>query len=125
MSGAVVAGIGCRAGCPAEDIVGLVRRAAEEAGRAVSFLAAPEFKAQEEGLRQAALRLALPLRLIDRYRLAAAQARCPTRSPAAERAVAVGSVAEGAALAAAGDGGRLLLPRIAGPRATCALAETV
>jgi cobalt-precorrin 5A hydrolase len=37
-------------------------------------------------------------------------------------AVGVGSVAEAAALAAAGPAGRLALPRIAGAAATCALA---
>ena len=55
--------------------------------------------------------------------LAAAQPGCVTRSAAAERVVGVGSVAEGSALAAAGPGGTLLLPRIASARATCALAE--
>jgi cobalt-precorrin 5A hydrolase len=72
---------------------------------------------------EAAARLGLSLVMIGADALAAAQPRCPTRSEAAARAVGVGSVAEGCALAASGAGGRLLLPRVAHGGATCALAE--
>ncbi len=119
----IIAGIGCRAGCPADDIVTVVHQAAATVGRPVSALAAPDFKAGEGGLHEAARRLALPLLLIDRPSLDAAQPRCPTRSIASAQTTGIPSVAEGSALAAAGPAARLLLPRIAGPRATCALAE--
>ena len=122
MSGRVIAGIGCRAGCPAEDIAALVAEANARAGRAASALAAPWFKMEEPGLREAARALAMPLLLIDQDTLLAAQPACPTRSDAATRAKGIASVAEGCALAAAGSGGRLILARIAGPRTTCALA---
>jgi cobalamin biosynthesis protein CbiG len=46
-----------------------------------------------------------------------------TGSAIAQRATGTGSVAEGSALAAAGAGSQLILPRIACARATCALAE--
>jgi cobalt-precorrin 5A hydrolase len=121
--GRVIAGVGCRAGCPAEDIVALVQEACARTGRPASALAAPAFKQGERGVRDAARLLALPLLLVDDAALAAAQPRCPTRSDVAARAVGAASVAEGSALAAAGAGGRLLLPRIGGARATCALAE--
>ena len=124
MTGArVIAGIGCRRGCPAEDIVGLVQEACAQAGRPASALAAPAFKQDEPGVRDAARRLAVPLLLVEPAALAAAQPRCPTRSETAARATGTASVAEGSALAAAGPDGRLVLARIAGPRATCALAE--
>ncbi len=119
----VIAGIGLRRGCPAEDIVTLVRRACAEAGRPVAALAAPAFKGGEAGLGAAAAQLGVALLLVDDEALAAAQAACVTRSEAALRAVGAASVAEGSALAAAGVGARLLLRRIAGARATCALAE--
>lgn len=118
-----VAGIGCRNNCPSEDILAVVRRACREAGRPARALAAPAFKADEAGLHQAARLLGLPLILVEPADLAAAQARCVTASALARRVTGVASVAEGSALAAAGLGSRLILPRIAGARATCALAE--
>lgn len=123
MSARVFAGIGLRRGCPAQEIVALVRRAGEQAGRTVAALAAPNFKRDEAGLSQAAAELCLALLLIGPEALKAAQPGCVTRSSAALAAVGVASVAEGSALAAAGVGARLLLPRIASVAATCALAE--
>lgn len=54
-----------------------------------------------------------------------AQVETPTRSPASLAARGTGSVAEAAALLAAGPGARLLGPRCISPdrMATCALAE--
>ncbi|GAC1345950.1 MAG: cobalamin biosynthesis protein [Acetobacteraceae bacterium] len=123
MSGRVIAGIGCRAGCAPEEIVALVQDASARAGRAVGALATPRFKQGEAGLHEAARRLAVPLLLVGPEDLAAAQPNCPTRSLAAQRATGVASVAEGSALAASGPGARLLLARIARGAATCALAE--
>lgn len=123
----IAAGIGCRAGCPGDEIAGLVRAAFEEAAldeaerRAVQ-LAAPMRKRNEAGLAAAARRLALPLQFVDDSALLEAQDRTQTRSARVEAAVGVASVAEAAALAAAGPGSTLLLPRRSTPRATCALA---
>lgn len=119
----MIAGIGCRRGCSAEDILHALHVACADAGRRAAALAAPAFKADEPGLREASRLLGLPLILVDAAPLSAAQARCVTRSPRAERATGVASVAEGSALAAVGAGGRLLLPRVIGGAATCALAE--
>jgi len=119
---AMIAGVGCRRGCLAEDIVALVRAAEAAAGARATRLAAPAAKSGEAGLRGAAAALGLPILWVEHAALAAAQARCVTRSACAERALGVASVAEGCALAAAGEGGRLVLERIASPRATCALA---
>jgi cobalt-precorrin 5A hydrolase len=119
----MIAGIGCRRGCPAEDIVALVRQAEAACGGVVTALAAPAAKAGEPGLSAAAKALGVPLRLVEQAALVAAQAQCVTRSACAERTLGVASVAEGCALAAAGAGARLLLPRIAAKRATCALAS--
>jgi cobalt-precorrin 5A hydrolase len=117
----LIAGIGCRRGCPAAEIVALVARAA--AGRRIAALATPDFKAAEPGVLEAARLLGVALVPVAETALAAAQARCVTRSAAAARATGIASVAEGSALAAAGAGGRLVLPRIAAAGATCALAE--
>jgi cobalt-precorrin 5A hydrolase len=118
----IVAGIGCRGGCPADDIVAVVRAACQQAGQRADVLAAPAFKAREAGLLEAATVLGLELILVSAPDLARAQSRCVTRSAVAEASTGVASVAEGSAIAAAGEGGRLILPRIAQTRATCALA---
>jgi len=122
----IVAGIGCRKGCGADEIVTLIRAAVERAGIAncrFTALAAPAFKADEAGPREAAERLGLPLLRIGEQALKAAEPRCPTHSEAALEATGFASVAEAAALAAAGADARLVLPRIASGAATCALAE--
>lgn len=118
----IVAGIGCRHGCPAEDIVALVLAAQDRAACRVDALAAPAFKRDEAGLHDAARRLGVGLAFVDAPALAAVQPLCPTRSALAEQHAGAASVAEGAALAA--SGGVLLLPRIANGRATCALARS-
>ncbi|WP_284247317.1 cobalamin biosynthesis protein, partial [Methylobacterium haplocladii] len=56
--------------------------------------------------------------------LRAVDARVPTRSARIEAQRGVGSVAEAAALAGAGPGTVLILPRIASAGTTCALALT-
>jgi cobalt-precorrin 5A hydrolase len=114
----IVAGIGCRKGCPAADILALVHEAGARTGRTVDALATPSFKLDEPGLHAAAVQLGLRLLAVGDAELAAAQPACVTRPLHADL-----SVAEGSALAAAGSGARLVLPRIAGKRATCALAE--
>lgn len=127
ISGRVIAGIGCRRGTRADDIVALVRRAliAAEAGdTALAALATPRFKAGETGIADAAAILGVRLALVDEAALRAVQPRCATRSPHAEEATGVASVAEGAALAAAGENAVLLLPRITGDGVTCALAQS-
>jgi cobalamin biosynthesis protein CbiG len=119
MSGRVIAGIGCRRGCAAGDIL----RVLERAGRTVAAIAVPAFKADEPGVREAARLLGVPVIRVDDAALAQAQARCVTRSRAAVRATGFASIAEGSALAASGPHGRLVLARIGEGGATCALAE--
>lgn len=122
----IVAGIGCRAGCDADEIVALIDQAVAKAGIAnckFTALAIPAFKANEPGPRVAAERLGLPLLPIGDQAMRDAEPRCPTRSEKVREVTGLASIAEAAALAAAGTGGRLVLPRIASARATCALAE--
>jgi cobalt-precorrin 5A hydrolase len=112
----VIAGLGCRRGCTAAELVALI----EATGEAPALLAAPHFKRGEAGLHGAAAALGVALTFVDDAALAAAQAGCLTRSAAAERATGHASIAEAAAIAA---GGRLLGPRIASANATCAVAR--
>ena len=101
----IIAGIGCRRGCPADAIVSLVR----EAGGA-EVLAAPWFKQNEAGLLEAATILAVPLRFISAGELQL------TSNPA----TGWPAVAEGCAVA---GGGTLVVARIKNAMATCALAR--
>jgi cobalt-precorrin 5A hydrolase len=119
----IVVGVGFRAGCPAGEIVDLVRHAQAQTGYRAEVLAAPVFKCGEPSLADAAATLALPLVPVDRAALDVVQGRCLTRSAAALAAVGLASVAEACALAAAGPTGRLLSARVASARATCALAS--
>ena len=112
----ITAGLGCRKGCTAAELVALIRGAGHP-----DRLAAPYFKHAEPGLHEAAAQLGLPLTFIPAEAIAAAQPHCLTRSAAAARATGHASIAEAAALAA---GGTLLGPRIASANATCALAQT-
>lgn len=118
----LIAGVGCRPDCEAAEIAALVRRAGDLAPNPIGVIAAPHFRADHAELLAAARQLGLELRLIDRPALLAAQPRCATLSHRAAQEVGIAAVAEGAALAASGPGGRLVLPRIASANATCALA---
>jgi cobalt-precorrin 5A hydrolase len=119
----VIAGIGCRRGCGAADIVAVLREAERLSGRHAERLAAPAFKRGEAALHEAAALLRLDLVFVDEARLIAVQPRCATQSAAAERAIGLTSVAEACALAEAGPAAQLILPRVASRTATVALAE--
>ncbi len=106
----IVAGLGLRASATAADV------AAALAGLAPDLIAVPEDKAAHPALAGRSVR-PVPLPLLR------AQA-APTPSPRQPARYGAGSVAEAAALAAAGPGARLLLPRRIAPggRVTLALA---
>lgn len=112
----IIAGIGCRPSCPASAILALVAAA----GRRPDLIATIDLRLSAPGLLAAAAALDLQLRGFS----AADLRRQPTltAAPAAARHLGTPSVAEAAALAAAGPGGRLILPRIQNECATLALA---
>jgi cobalt-precorrin 5A hydrolase len=122
----IVAGLGCRKDCDAEEILRLVERALTLAAlpsSALAALATSAFKSEAAAPREAAKTLGLPLVLISDDALREAEPRAATASPASLKATGFAVVAESAALAAAGAGSTLLLPRIKGTNATCALAK--
>jgi cobalt-precorrin 5A hydrolase len=117
-------GVGCRSGCPGETIATLVRRALGglgEGGAAALFTSVD--KQGEAGIAEAALLLALPLVYLPRKALEAAAPRAQTRSERVVSLFGVPSVAETAALAGAGAGSALVVPRMAADGATCAIAR--
>jgi cobalt-precorrin 5A hydrolase/precorrin-3B C17-methyltransferase len=119
-------GIGCERWCPAEEIAALAQDTLAEAGLAAGALAAIvsiELKAGEPGIHALAGPLGVPARFFAASRLLAETPRLTRRSEAAFRATGCWGVAEGAALAAAGPGGELVVPRRQSRHATCAVAR--
>ncbi len=117
-------GVGCRSGCPAEAIAELVERAlsaTDESGAQALFTSVD--KQSERGIAAAALRLALPLVYLPRAALEAAAPGAQTHSERVVALFGVPSVAETAALAGAGPGATLIVPRMAAGGATCAIAK--
>ena len=122
--GEIAIGLGCRKGVSGEVIASLVREALariEQNGPAALFTV--DAKRHEAGVAQAAQALAMPLHFLTQEALAAVSDLAQTRSPRVEALFGVPSVAETAALAGAGAGAVLILPRIARDNATCAIAR--
>lgn len=115
-------GIGCRRGCPAAAIVALVEHASTGLDRAGASLFTLAAKQHDSNLRESARSLGLPLIGLPAELLREAAPQVTIRSARVEAAVGVPSVAEAAALAGAGQHGRLLVPRLAQDGATCAIA---
>ena len=121
----MVAGIGCRLGASAEMIDEALERAAAALGidaRHITAIATERGKGREPGIVAAAARRGLPLRLVDASELRRVADKVLTRSERVRLAKDVPSIAEAAALAAAGAHAHLLGARIATAVATCAIA---
>ncbi len=122
----IVAGIGFRRAISAAEIESAIvaaLRLARLDDAQLSRIATPAGKAVQPAIREAAAARGLPLICVSQCALEAASPRTLTRSAYSMAAMNVHSVAESAALAAAGPDGRLLGPRTAVGPVTCALAE--
>ena len=100
----LVAGLGCRRGCGADELLALLRACLREAGldeAALNALASSEAKALEGGLRDLSRQLRLPLELLDAQRLAPYEQRLTSTSERARQVTGSAGVAEAAALALA------------------------
>jgi cobalt-precorrin 5A hydrolase len=123
----IAAGIGCRRGASAPDIEAAIQAALVGANITVDSLdviATIEAKSAEAGIRAAAKKLGVAVVIVPQAELAAAGDRIETHSARVLALAGVGSVAEAAALAAAGPSARLILRRLATGSATCALAAS-
>ncbi|WP_297296762.1 cobalamin biosynthesis protein [uncultured Methylovirgula sp.] len=120
----IALGIGCRRGVAKDEVLDIVREALVRVnlGGEAMALFSVEDKHSEAGLLAAAAELRLPLTFLPRAALQDVEAYIATPSPHAEAALGLASVSEAAALAGAGEGGVLILPRIAGDGVTCAAA---
>jgi len=121
----IVAGIGCRAGATAQEIDAAIAAALSNGGLAkdaLNLIATSSTKAAEQGIVAAASARGLRIMLVEQADLEAASGRAVTKSERVQELMGVPSVAECAALAAAGNDARLVVPRVAVGSATCALA---
>lgn len=121
----IVAGIGCRRGASARSIEEVIRVALLQGGldrRRLDALATASEKGNEAGLLEIAEKWALSLILPERSELENVAELTKTHSPHSLAAIGLPSVAETAALAAAGRSARLIVPRVATKEATCAIA---
>jgi cobalt-precorrin 5A hydrolase len=121
----IVAGIGCRRGAAAAAIEQSIEAALAECRMdrsALDALATASEKGEEPGLRDAANRLSLPLILVSEPQLVLAADRALSVSQRVLDLKGVPSIAETAALAAAGRNARLLAARVSNREASCAIA---
>jgi cobalt-precorrin 5A hydrolase / cobalt-factor III methyltransferase / precorrin-3B C17-methyltransferase len=116
----LVVGVGASTGAPPDEVVALLEAALAEAGLArasVAEVATIDRRADDP----AVTNLGPPVRAYPAERLAVQPVPHPSEVVAS--AVGTRSVAEAAALLAAGPGGELVVPKRVGPHATVALAR--
>lgn len=119
----IIAGIGCRRGTSADDIIAALHKAIKEArvtANQIRLLASADVKAHEEGLLEASRRLGVPLRVISSDEIRQTR-RSFARSEFVSSKVNLPAVAEPAALLA-GRRTHLLLPKRKFKNVTVALA---
>jgi cobalt-precorrin 5A hydrolase/precorrin-3B C17-methyltransferase len=119
-------GIGCERGCAAEEIAALAQNTLDDAGLAagaVGIVVSVDLKADEPAIHALAGSLGVPARFFPAARLLDETPRLTVRSEAAFRATGCWGVAEGAALAAVGPEGCLVVARRQSRHATCAIAR--
>ncbi len=115
-------GIGCKSGVTPDAVIALIEKACSQIGGQPAALYTAKEKQVEPALGEAARRLGLSLIPITRAALKEAAPRAVTKSPRVLALFGVSSIAETAALAGAGPGSQLVLPRIAADGVTCAIA---
>ncbi|MFU0503213.1 cobalamin biosynthesis protein [Pseudaminobacter sp. NGMCC 1.201702] len=121
----IFAGIGSRKGVSEQQVLSAISAALAEYRLDLSSLgglATASLKRDETAIHSAARQLGLPLIIVDDTDLARAGTETPSRSELSLTLTGVASVSEAAALAAAGEGARLLGPRLLLDSVTCALA---
>ncbi len=119
-------GVGAARGASPEEVCALAEAALAEAGaepEAVALVASLDLKADEAAVHALARHLGVPARFFDAARLEIETPRLATPSEVVFREVGCHGVAEAAALAAAGAGGRLVVAKRKSAEATVALAE--
>jgi len=119
-------GLGCARGASADEIMALVETSLAEqclAAAAIGVVVSIELKADEPALHEITARLGVPARFFSAAELLAETPRLATPSEAVFHETGCYGVAEGAALAAVGAEGTLIVPKRKSAQATCAVAR--
>lgn len=119
-------GVGCERLAPADELISLAEAALAEAGLSplsLACIASIDLKAAEPAVHAVARHFGVPARFFDAGRLEAETPRLATPSDLVFRETGCHGVAEGAALAAVGTAGRLVLPKRRASRSTAAIAR--
>jgi len=117
-------GLGCERGCDSAEVIALAEATLAEAGLAegaIACVVSVDLKADEAAIHAAARRFGVPARFFTAAELEAETPRLQNSSDVVFAEVGCHGVAEGAALAAAGPEGELLVAKHKSRRATCAL----
>ncbi len=118
-------GVGCERGTAPREVVSLVRRTLLKAGLAadaVACVVSIDLKADEPAVYAAAEALAVPARFFFPAELEEQAPRLANPSQVVFQATGTHGVSEGAALAAVGRRGKLLVAKTRSRHATCAIA---
>lgn len=119
-------GVGCERNADPKELIALVRKslkAAKLAPESVACVVSLDLKADEAAVHALAADLGVPARFFTAARLERETPRLKNPSKIVFKAVGCHGVAEGAALAAVGPRGALILPKTASKRATVAIAR--
>jgi cobalt-precorrin 5A hydrolase/precorrin-3B C17-methyltransferase len=119
-------GIGTSRNCPPAELAALVRRTlgtAKLSAGAIGAVVSIDLKADEPAVSALAERLGVPARFFSAARLLKETPRLQSPSAVTFRATGCYGVAEGAALAAVGREGRLIVAKRKSRNATCAIAR--
>ncbi len=120
-------GIGCERGASASEVTNLVRETLADAGlsdKAVACIVSLDLKSDEPAVHAAAADLGVPARFFNADALEAETPRLANPSDIVFAEVGCHGVSEGAALAAAGADGELIVEKHKSARATCAVARS-
>ena len=121
----LVLGVGCERLAPAEELIALAEAALAEADlspMSLACIASIDLKAAEPAVHALSRHFGVPARFFDAARLEAETPRLATPSDIVFRETGCHGVAEGAALAAVGEAGQLILPKRRAERSTVAIA---
>jgi len=122
----LVVGLGCERGADPAEAIALVTEALDGANLAsasIACIASIDLKADELAVLEAARHFGAPARFFSAEQLEAESPRLANPSEAVFKEVGCHGVAEGAALAAAGREGKLVVAKRKSARVTCAITE--
>ncbi|MFA6022385.1 MAG: precorrin-3B C(17)-methyltransferase, partial [Rhodospirillales bacterium] len=119
-------GVGCERGCDPAELIGLVKDTLEAEALApgsIACVASVDLKSDEKAVLELARSLGVPARFFTAARLNQETPRLQNPSAIVLKEIGCPGVAEGAALAAVGAEGVLVVPKTKSKRATLAIAR--